>query len=140
MPGLAAKPVIDMSVVVPTEAVVLTAIERLAGLGYVHLGNLGVEGRDAFAAPDGWPRHNLYVCPRDSPGLANHLVVRDYLRAQPVAAKEYGELKKRLAREFTHDIDAYIDGKTDFILEILRTTGFRPEQLQAIEHANRNTK
>ena len=72
----------------------------------------------------------------------NHLALRDYLRAHPVAAREYGKLKQRLARDFTHDIDGYVDGKTGFILEILRTSGFQPEQLQAIERANRdaNTK
>src|SRR5882672_10963944 len=95
VPGLAAKPVIDVSVVVPTEADIPVSIERLATLGYVHRGNLGVEGREAFANPDGLPTHHLYVCPRDSLGLANQLAVRDHLRTHPETAHEYGELKKR---------------------------------------------
>ena len=49
---------------------------------------------------------------RNSLALANHLAVRDHLRAHPDVAHEYGELKKRLARQFTHDIDAYTEGKT----------------------------
>jgi GrpB-like predicted nucleotidyltransferase (UPF0157 family) len=137
VPGLAAKPIIDMSVVVPTEANIVTAIERLASLGYIHRGNLGVEGREAFASPDGLPAHHLYVCPRNSLALANHLTVRDYLRAHPEVATEYGKLKKRLAREFPHDIDRYIDGKTDLILEILRAAGFPEAQLDTIEQPNR---
>src|SRR6185503_6081151 len=66
VPGLPAKPIIDVTVVVPTDAAVAAAIERLSTLGYRHLGNLGIEGREAFASPDRPPRHHLYVCPRDS--------------------------------------------------------------------------
>lgn len=137
VPGLAAKPVIDISVVVPTEAGILPSIERLATLGYVHQGNLGIDGREAFESPGGRPKHHLYVCPSDSVALANHLAVRDYLRTHPETAREYGELKKRLAREFPHDIDSYVEGKSDFILGILRAVGFSTARLDAIERANR---
>jgi GrpB-like predicted nucleotidyltransferase (UPF0157 family) len=135
--GLAAKPVIDISIVVPGKSDVQTGISRLATLGYVHRGNLGIEGREAFANPDGLPMHNLYLCPRDSIALANHLAIRDYLRAHPETAREYGELKKRLAERFSYDIDGYIDGKTTMLAEMLRATGFPPEQLREIEKANR---
>jgi len=137
VPGLAAKPVIDISVVVPTEAGIIPSIERLATLGYVHQGNLGIDGREAFESPDGRPKHHLYVCPSNSVALANHLAVRDHLRTHPAAAREYGELKKRLAREFPHDITRYIDGKTDFILDILRAAGFSTARLDAIGRVNR---
>jgi GrpB-like predicted nucleotidyltransferase (UPF0157 family) len=63
VPGLAAKPVIDVSVVVPTYAEIPVVIERLATLGYVHRGNLGVEGREAFVSPDRLPIHHI----RDTP-------------------------------------------------------------------------
>jgi GrpB-like predicted nucleotidyltransferase (UPF0157 family) len=137
VPGLAAKPVIDVTVVVRAASDVSDAIERLATLGYVHRGNLGIEGREAFHSPDGLPRHHLYLCPRDSPGLVNHLAIRDYLRAHPEAARMYGELKKRLARQFPHDSDGYVDGKTDFLLRILREAGLPPALLAEIERANR---
>ncbi len=52
VPGLASKPIVDLSVVVPSEHEVPIAIERLSTLGYEHLGNLGIEGRDAFRSPD----------------------------------------------------------------------------------------
>jgi GrpB-like predicted nucleotidyltransferase (UPF0157 family) len=139
VPGLAAKPSIDISVVVRADVDVPVAIERLARLGYVHRGNLGVEGREAFDSPAGPPAHHLYLCPRNSPGLANHLAVRDFLRAHPDTAKEYGELKKRLAKRFPHDIDSYIDGKTDLLLRILRAAGFPLARLDAIERANRKS-
>jgi GrpB-like predicted nucleotidyltransferase (UPF0157 family) len=137
VPGLAAKPIIDVSVVVRGEDDVAVGIERLAGLGYVHRGNLGIEGREAFNSPEGLPAHNLYLCPRDNPALANHLAVRDYLRTHSDVAKEYGDLKKRLAVEHRTDIDSYIDGKTDMLLGILRAVGMALEEVEAIERANR---
>lgn len=137
VPGLAAKPIVDISVVVRGEPEVPVAIKLLATLGYVHRGNLGIEGREAFHSPDGLPVHSLYLCLRDSIALANHLAVRDYLRTHPNTATEYGELKKRLAKEFSHDIDSYIDGKTDLLLGILRVSGFPQAQLEAIERVNR---
>src|SRR6516165_10752214 len=62
VPGLAAKPIIDMDVVVPSVADIPEAIGRLATLGYVHRGDLGIAGREAFTAPAGTPRHHLYMC------------------------------------------------------------------------------
>lgn len=137
VPGLAAKPVIDMSVVVPSEADVPRAIKRLATLGYRHRGNLGIEGREAFFSPPDLPRHHLYVCPQGSLGLRNHLAVRDYLRTHPDAAQEYGALKKRLAQRYPKDIDRYLDGKTDFITAILREVGLTEEEVEGIEESNR---
>ena len=136
MPGLAAKPIIDVSVVVGAEDVPL-ACERLATIGYVHQGNLGIDGREAFESPSGFPAHHLYVCHRDSLALANHVAVRDYLRAHPETAREYGEVKKQLAKQFPNDIDGYVDGKTDLLLRILRAAGLSETQLENISRANR---
>jgi GrpB-like predicted nucleotidyltransferase (UPF0157 family) len=137
LPGLAAKPIVDLDVVVPGEAEVPVAIERLATLGYVHRGNLGIEGREAFHNPPALAVHNMYVCIAGSAALQNHLALRDYLRAHPEVARRYGELKKRLASEFPHDIDSYIDGKTELILEVLRTVGFSPTSFRTVGRANR---
>jgi GrpB-like predicted nucleotidyltransferase (UPF0157 family) len=137
VPGLAAKPVIDLDVVLRTGEDVPLAIERLATLGYGHLGELGVAGRDAFRPPANSADHNLYVCHPDSPGLANHLALRDHLRRHPERARAYGELKKRLARTYTHDIDGYVGAKTSFIIGVLREAGIPEEWLQQIERPNR---
>src|SRR5690242_16555898 len=71
VPGLAAKPVIDMSVVVADRAAVAPVIERLAAIGYRHLGTLGVQDREAFDHSPELPRHNLYVCPHGTIGIVN---------------------------------------------------------------------
>ena len=139
VPGLAAKPIIDLSVVVAGRDDVATLIARLATLGYRHRGNLGIEDREAFDHPDDQPRHNVYVCPEGTIGLVNQVAMRDYLRAQPDAAREYGELKKQLARQFPDDIDSYVYGKTDFVLRALRVAGLTEEQLAAIERVNRRS-
>jgi GrpB-like predicted nucleotidyltransferase (UPF0157 family) len=137
VPDLAAKPVIDMTVVVAGRNDVPLTIERLATLGYRHRGNLGVEDREAFDNPAELPPHNLYVCPEGTIGVVNQLAVRDSLRAEPETARRYGQLKKRLAATFPTDIDSYVLGKTDFILDVLRRAGLTDEQLTSIERANR---
>ncbi len=137
VPGLAAKPIIDISVVVPSGAAVAVAIERLSTLGYRHLGNLGIEGREAFASPNMPPRHHLYVCPQDSLALKNHLIVREHLRRYSAVATEYGALKRRLAEQFSEDIDGYTEGKSERLLGILRTAGLSQSEIETIERINR---
>ena len=137
VPGLAAKPIIDMTIVVASRDQVPIAIERLASLGYVHQGNLGIDDREAFQHPAEMRRHNLYVCPAETIGVVNQIAVRDYLRAHPEAAARYGALKKQLAERFPDDIDSYVLGKTDFVLEILRGAGLTSDQIDKIERDNR---
>jgi GrpB-like predicted nucleotidyltransferase (UPF0157 family) len=136
VPGLAAKAIIDMDVVVASSDNMSEAIERLATLGYVHRGNLGIEDREAFGPPQGLPAHHLYLCPKGSAALANHLALRDFLRRDSVAVAEYGRIKKQLAARFPDDIESYIAGKTDFILTVLRNAGFRESELRTIRDAN----
>jgi GrpB-like predicted nucleotidyltransferase (UPF0157 family) len=124
VPGLAAKPIIDVDVVVASIPDVRPVIARLAMLGYAHCGDLGIAGRDAFRSPPGLPAHHLYVCVRGSAALNNHLTVRDSLRRNSDAAAKYGALKKHLAERSPMDIDGYIAGKTDFLLGVLREAGF----------------
>src|SRR5579859_2546369 len=66
VPGLPAKPIIDLDAVVRSGDV-SEAIRRLSSIGYAHLGDRGVTGREALAAPESAPAHHLYVCPPDSP-------------------------------------------------------------------------
>lgn len=136
VPGLAAKPIIDMTIVVPDEAAMRTVIDRLAMLGYRHQGDLGIPGRESFIRPPDTPSHHLYACVAGNDGLRNHLTVRDHLRNDPSAARAYGDLKKHLAQRFADDIDAYVDGKTEFILSILARANFSTEQMEQIRAIN----
>jgi GrpB-like predicted nucleotidyltransferase (UPF0157 family) len=136
VPGLAAKPVIDIDVIV-AERDVPEAVARLKTLGYDHLGDQGIPQRQAFRRPAGSPVHHLYVCPSTSMALANHLAVRDHLRKNPTDAVAYGNLKRQLAVKFAHDVDGYVEAKTAFLTAILRQNGFAADLVRQIEQANR---
>ncbi|HTQ79489.1 MAG TPA: GrpB family protein [Thermoanaerobaculia bacterium] len=136
VPGLAAKPVIDLDVVVHL-ADVPTSLARLEGIGYRPLGDLGIPQREALKPPPSAVPHNLYVCPSTSPALKNHLAVRDYLRANPEAASAYGELKKRLAILYPEDMEGYVEAKSDFLAEVLRQAGFEQAGIEEIRRLNR---
>jgi len=137
VPGLAAKPVVDMTVIVPSPPDVARAIARLERLGYRHRGDLGIAGREAFHPPPQSPLHRLYVCAQDSPALANHVALRDWLRSHPDDANAYGALKRRLAIRFRDDIAGYVDGKTAFIASILAKSGMASTDVEDIATANR---
>jgi GrpB-like predicted nucleotidyltransferase (UPF0157 family)/chloramphenicol 3-O-phosphotransferase len=115
VPGLAAKPVIDVDVVVPSAEQVPEAIERLRELGYLYQGDKGIAGRAAFLWPPQSPVHHLYVVAAGEQPLADHIQFRDYLRSNPQAAREYGELKRALADEHRNDRQGYTDAKNNFI-------------------------
>jgi len=129
VPGLAAKPILDINTVIESPAVLPDVIEGLATLGYHHEGDLGVRGREAFGPGDGscpeteeprrWPRHHLYVCARDNPEHLRHLAFRDWLRDHDADAREYAELKYALAQVHPDDVNAYTDGKREFVERIL---------------------
>jgi GrpB-like predicted nucleotidyltransferase (UPF0157 family) len=118
VPDLAAKPIIDLDVLLASETMLTAAIERLAHLGYIHRGNLGVPEREAFRAPAGDPRHHLYVCSPCSIEFRRHMAFRDYLRSHPKDAKIYGDLKIALAERFREDRSAYNAAKREFVEEL----------------------
>ena len=120
VPGLAAKPVIDMDVIVPSPSNIPAVIERLAVLGYEHRGDLGIQGREAFQSPPGLPKHHLYLCAQGCAAVENHLTIRNCLRRDPTVAAQYSLLKRQLAKQFPTDIDRYVSGKTEFLLGVLR--------------------
>ena len=139
VPGLAAKPLIDIDIVIEDMSRLPAMIAALAALGYEHRGNQGIVDREAFKRADAEVRHNLYVCPKNSIALRNHLCLRDALRTNPALRDEYARLKQSLAVKYPTSIADYIDGKTDFVLGILAQHGFGPDRLDEIRKANRPT-
>jgi GrpB-like predicted nucleotidyltransferase (UPF0157 family) len=122
VPGLAAKPIIDLDVVVsPRDRP--AALRVLAVIGYVHEGDGGIVGRAAFRWPRGEPRHHLYLVAENTHELTRHLAFRDALRADTLIRDRYSTLKQTLALRFEIDRTAYTDGKAEFILSVLRMQG-----------------
>jgi GrpB-like predicted nucleotidyltransferase (UPF0157 family) len=136
VPQLAAKPIIDLDVIVTAHADIERCVQALTPLGYNHLGELGIQGRHALRHRSPLFAHNLYVCLDGSVGLRNHLTLRDHLRQHPTDALAYGALKKHLADQHPNDINAYVAGKTSFILSILARYPMTDAELKAIERAN----
>jgi GrpB-like predicted nucleotidyltransferase (UPF0157 family)/chloramphenicol 3-O-phosphotransferase len=120
VPGLAAKPVIDIDVVVRSPDEVAVAIQRLRSLGYVYQGDKGVRGREAFMWPPGAEPHHLYVVVAGSQPHSDHVRFRDYLRQHPDVANEYAVLKRSLAEEHRDDRLGYTDAKSEFVAVVLR--------------------
>ena len=139
VPGLAAKPIIDMDIVVQHMADIPAIIAVLATLGYVHRGDMGIVGREAFRAPADLPAHHLYLGHGDAPSIRNHLLLRDYLRQHPQAVIAYTQLKRDLATRYGDDIDAYVEGKSQFIADILMHQGMESTHVAAIQQQNRAT-
>jgi len=120
VPGLDAKPIIDLDVVVPDRAAAAAAITALAAAGWQHQGDLGVKGREAFLPPGDAIYHHLYLVVAGSQPHRDHIDLRDFLRTHPAHAARYGELKRRLAGLLTTDRPAYSEGKAEMISEFLR--------------------
>ena len=120
VPGLSAKPVIDIDVVIKDNTVLNDAVAALAKIGYFHEGDLGIKGREAFGyeGKEHLKKHHLYVCPEDSPELKRHITFRDYLRSHPEAVREYGRIKEEGAALFPEDIDKYMNYKAPVINKI----------------------
>ncbi|MBV9420348.1 MAG: GrpB family protein [Alphaproteobacteria bacterium] len=120
VPGLAAKPIIDIDVLLMSADKLPLAIERLVPLGYRHEGDLGVPDREAFDRPPHLPYHHLYMCPPHSAEYRRHVAFRDFLRAHPEEANAYGALKRELAVQYRNDREGYSIAKTDFVTGILK--------------------
>jgi len=119
--GLAAKPVIDILLVVESHQALGERTPALADLGYEAKGEFGIPGRRYFSkGPDEARTHHVHAYEQGHREIARHLGFRDFLRAHPAAAKKYGDLKTRLAAAHRDDIDAYIAGKESFILDAIR--------------------
>lgn len=123
--GMSAKPCIDLDVVIGDYSVFDTVVAKLATIGYIHEGNLGIKDREAFKYLDKphLMSHHLYVCPKDSKELCRHITFREYLRSNPEAVKKYSAVKEKAAELFLHDIDKYIEYKSPCIEELYMACG-----------------
>lgn len=121
IPGLPAKPILDIDIELAPGVPVEAATAALAPLGYQYRGDQGIPERYAYlnttpAVPfcghrAVWPPHHLYVCPHGSRELARHLLFRDKLRARAELRQEYWELKQEALRRAEGVRQVYVDEK-----------------------------
>ena len=125
--GLSAKPCIDLDVVIRDYSVFAEVVDRLASIGYIHEGDLGIPDREAFRYSDKphLMHHHLYVCPASSEELRRHIAFRDYLRSHPDAARNYGAVKEAGAKLYPDDIDGYIRHKSACIARMYEACGLK---------------
>jgi GrpB-like predicted nucleotidyltransferase (UPF0157 family) len=123
--GLSAKPCIDIDAVIEDMSLLDAVVAKLAAIGYIHEGDLGIEGREAFryTSKPHLQTHHLYVCPRNSRELHRHITFRDYLRTHPEAVREYSEVKEAAAQLYPDNIDGYMACKAPCIEKIYKLCG-----------------
>jgi len=115
VPGLEAKPIIDILAGVGDLETARASFEPLADLGYLYSPYLTGE-MHWFCKPDPSHRtHHLHLVPVGSRRYKEELAFRDCLRADPTLADEYANLKRNLAARFTHNREGYTDAKSEFI-------------------------
>lgn len=135
VPGLPAKPVLDIDFLV-VAADIPAAVRRLATAGYVHQGDLGVTGGEAFTAPDDDPRRHVYLGTRDNLHIRNHLAVRDVLRTHADLREQYAAVRLALAADPDMDIDTYISRKSAVRQRVLAHGHLTADELRAIRVLN----
>ena len=125
VPGLSAKPIIDIDIVIADETDFDEVKKALGTIGYTHEGDQGIPGREAFKyeGKEHLRKHHLYVCTADASELKRHMSFRDYLRSHPEAVEEYGRIKTEGAVLYPYDIDCYIEHKSPFIEKIYKEIG-----------------
>ncbi|KAL7770108.1 hypothetical protein CFE70_000041 [Pyrenophora teres f. teres 0-1] len=136
VPGLAAKPFIDVDIIVTRDNVQSVNDALIANGKLDYLGELGIVDRHAFKDPSNTTRHNIYVCVDGAIQTRNHLSLRNTLRSNPTLLSEYATAKLSLAATSTNIVD-YIVGKSAIIQKILQASNaFSKEDLAAIARAN----
>lgn len=122
VPGLGAKPIIDILVAIRQLAFVEKCVQPLQTIGYEYRGEYGIPGRHFFRKPPGDPgarTHHLHMVERESDFWERHILFRDFLRVHPEEAQRYDELKRELVAKFASDRDAYTEAKTLFIESVV---------------------
>ncbi len=132
IPGIYAKPVIDILVTVDDLAAVGKLNSQFSALGYECLGELGIQGRCFYRKGKPGRTHHIHLFQKNNPQIERHIAFRDYLQQHPNETRAYSWIKRCLAEQFRNDIDAYVNGKDSFIRAIDYRTGHaRLDQLQA---------
>ena len=130
IPGIKAKPIIDILIEVRDIERVDGFNAALAALGYRARGENGAPGRRYFTLGDGEQRsQHVHIFQSGHPEIARHLNFRDYLRAHPQAARVYEAMKIQKAQQFAHDSLQYTEAKTQLVNQIdVRAAAWKEDQ------------
>jgi GrpB-like predicted nucleotidyltransferase (UPF0157 family) len=121
VPGMAAKPIVDLQVAVAEIRPTDPYAGPLEGLGYLFAPDPDSPDFHFFGKPAARPRtFHLHVCAAGSDDERRHLALRDYLRAHPDEARRYAERKRELVADRLGDRLAYIAGKADYVAALER--------------------
>ena len=150
IPGLPAKAVIDIDIIVTAETLPATR-QALVSAGYFDCGEMNVPGRFAFRQPgfgqrdaawgskvtgSGEMRRNTYAMIEGGVALRNHLDMKRVLMSDEALREEYGQFKIRLSEREFNNIGEYATAKNDILLKILRKAGWSEEDLEEVRKAN----
>lgn len=122
VPGLIAKPIIDILGGVATMDDVDALVDRLRANGYVTSREFNAtlaDRRWLMRCKDGHRTHHLHVVAHDGTVWRERLAFRDALRTDATLARRYADLKSQLAVEHHADREAYSDAKSDFVLQVV---------------------
>jgi GrpB-like predicted nucleotidyltransferase (UPF0157 family) len=128
VPGLPAKPVIDMLAAVRSLAGAQEAVAPLTEDGWLFWpDDPGRHYRLWFLRPRPEARtHHLQLIQHDDPYARALIAFRDALRAEPGLRTDYADLKQRLARQHQQNRNAYTNAKSEFVARVLRDAGIEP--------------
>lgn len=130
VPGMKAKPVIDMICIVHEISTVDAFNEKMSALGYDVAGDWGIPGRRLFRKGGENRTHHIHFYSVDNPQIERHLIFRDYLRSHPEEVARYSLFKEELARNFENTSE-YSPAKKAFVTEM--------EQLALSWYADQST-
>jgi len=119
VPGLAAKPILDLQLAVASIEPTVAYVDPLEDLGYLFAPDPASPDFHFFGKPVERPRsHHVHVCEAGSEHEFRHLAVRDFLRAHSAEVATYAALKRKIAARHPHDRLAYIDAKEEYLTDL----------------------
>lgn len=146
IPGMIAKPILDIDIVLHQQEDLEEAAMRLQTAGYLAKGDKGISGRFAFRPQTdltpvtGKPRkrmaHHLYLCEPGTLAVKNHLLFRDALLTRPELAASYAALKQQLVSDRSMTREQYTREKTRFVLSVPEDMGMTTNELRQILSEN----
>jgi GrpB-like predicted nucleotidyltransferase (UPF0157 family) len=129
IPGIKAKPVIDILVEVKNIEEVDKYNHKMKELGYEVMGEYGIPKRRFFRKGGNNRTHHLHIFQVGNEEIERHINFKEYLISHPDKGQEYSKLKEKLVNRFTFDVENYTNGKSDFIKEIDRKARLRWKKL-----------